>query len=213
MLGLKSGDRLRDANGIALTANDDLLVAVVKPLQANQPVRVRGAREGAELELLLVNASACARALADTRMDQRAGGSQSSNAPGRSIIPAAGHVVGRLVRLDVTVDGDDRQHAGGVAGVDIALGVADIEAALGGDAELRRRVQQRRRVRLRVRRSCRRRPRCRRGAAAASGRCSGCVKRAALLVTMPQASPRASIASSSAATSANSADSTQSAAA
>ncbi len=60
MLGLKSGDRLRDANGIALTANNDLLVAVVKPLQANQAVRVRGAREGAELELLLVNASACA---------------------------------------------------------------------------------------------------------------------------------------------------------
>jgi general secretion pathway protein C len=59
MLGLKPGDRLRDANGIALTANNDLLVAVVKPLQANQAVRVRGAREGAELELLLVNASAC----------------------------------------------------------------------------------------------------------------------------------------------------------
>ncbi|MBK7744053.1 MAG: hypothetical protein IPI40_10450 [Betaproteobacteria bacterium] len=59
MLGLKSGDRLREANGIPLTATDDLLVAVVKPLQGNQPVRVRAAREGGELELLLVNASAC----------------------------------------------------------------------------------------------------------------------------------------------------------
>ena len=59
LLGLKSGDRLREANGIPLTATDDLLVAVVKPLQGNQPVRVRGAREGGELELLLINASAC----------------------------------------------------------------------------------------------------------------------------------------------------------
>lgn len=60
MLGLKAGDRLREANGVPLTANDDLLAAVVRPLQGNQPVRVRGARDGGELELLLVNASACA---------------------------------------------------------------------------------------------------------------------------------------------------------
>ena len=60
MLGLKPGDRLRDANGIPLSANGDLLAAVVRPLQASQPVRVRGTREGGPLELLLVNASACA---------------------------------------------------------------------------------------------------------------------------------------------------------
>jgi hypothetical protein len=59
MLGLKAGDLLREANGIALTATDDVLNAVVKPLQANQAVRVRGARGGAELDFLLVNASAC----------------------------------------------------------------------------------------------------------------------------------------------------------
>ena len=60
MLGLKPGDRLREANGIALSARNDLLTAVVRPLQASQPVRVQAAREGAPLELLLVNASACA---------------------------------------------------------------------------------------------------------------------------------------------------------
>lgn len=59
MLGLKVGDSLREANGIALTATDDVLGAVVKPLQANQPVRVRGTRGGTELDFLLVNASAC----------------------------------------------------------------------------------------------------------------------------------------------------------
>lgn len=59
MLGLKVGDLLREANGIALTATDDVLNAVVKPLQANQAVRVRGTRGGAELDFLLVNASAC----------------------------------------------------------------------------------------------------------------------------------------------------------
>lgn len=59
MLGLKVGDSLREANGIALTATDDVLAAIVKPLQANQPVRVRGARGGVDLDFLLVNASAC----------------------------------------------------------------------------------------------------------------------------------------------------------
>lgn len=59
MLGLKPGDSLREANGIRLTAADDLIVAVVKPLQGNQPVRVKAVRGGSDLELLLVNASAC----------------------------------------------------------------------------------------------------------------------------------------------------------
>lgn len=60
MLGLKPGDSLREANGIRLTAAADLIVAVVKPLQGNQAVRVKAVRDGSDLELLLVNASACA---------------------------------------------------------------------------------------------------------------------------------------------------------
>jgi hypothetical protein len=63
MLGLQPGDVLREANGIRLSAADDLVVAVVKPLQGNQAVRVKGARGGSELELLLVNASACGGAV------------------------------------------------------------------------------------------------------------------------------------------------------
>lgn len=59
MLGLKPGDSLREANGIRLTAAADLIVAVVKPLQGNQAVRVKAVRDGGDLELLLVNASAC----------------------------------------------------------------------------------------------------------------------------------------------------------
>ncbi len=59
MLGLKPGDSLREANGIRLTAAADLIVAVVKPLQGNQAVRVKAVRDGSDLELLLVNASAC----------------------------------------------------------------------------------------------------------------------------------------------------------
>jgi len=60
LLGLKAGDRLTSASGIGLAAVDDMLVAVVRPLQASQPVRVTGIRDGKSLELLLVNAAACA---------------------------------------------------------------------------------------------------------------------------------------------------------
>jgi hypothetical protein len=56
---LKPGDTLREANGIRLSVAEDLIVAVVKPLQGNQAVRVKGSRGNSELELLLVNASAC----------------------------------------------------------------------------------------------------------------------------------------------------------
>lgn len=59
LLGLKPGDQLREANGIRLTAASDILAAVVNPLQANQPVRVKGTRAGKDREFLLVNASAC----------------------------------------------------------------------------------------------------------------------------------------------------------
>ncbi len=60
LLGLKAGDRLTSASGIGLAAIDDMLVAVVRPLQASQPVRVTGIRDGKSLEWLLVNAAACA---------------------------------------------------------------------------------------------------------------------------------------------------------
>jgi Type II secretion system protein C len=60
MLGLKAGDRLTSASGIGLAVVDDILVAVVRPLQASQPVRVMGDRDGKPLEWLLVNAATCA---------------------------------------------------------------------------------------------------------------------------------------------------------
>jgi len=59
MLGLKPGDRVAEANGIALNGPDDALVAIVRPLMASQAVRVRGTRDGKKAEWLLVNAGAC----------------------------------------------------------------------------------------------------------------------------------------------------------
>jgi hypothetical protein len=59
MLGMRAGDRMTQANGIALGSVDDLLVAFVKPLVANQQVRVAGTRDGKPAEWLFVNAGAC----------------------------------------------------------------------------------------------------------------------------------------------------------
>ncbi len=59
MLGMKAGDRMAQANGIALGSVDDMLVAVVKPLLASQPVRVVGTRDGKPAEWLFLNAGAC----------------------------------------------------------------------------------------------------------------------------------------------------------
>lgn len=59
MLGLKTGDRLTQANGIALSVPDDVATAIVRPLVANQGVRLIGARDGATQELWLANV-ACA---------------------------------------------------------------------------------------------------------------------------------------------------------
>jgi Type II secretion system protein C len=59
MLGMKKGDRVAQANGIALRTPDDVVVAILRPLAASQPVHVIGAR-GAELrELVILNASVC----------------------------------------------------------------------------------------------------------------------------------------------------------
>jgi S1-C subfamily serine protease len=59
MLGMKAGDRIVQANGIALLAIDDVLSAIVKPLSASQPVRLSGARGGKPREWLFLNAGAC----------------------------------------------------------------------------------------------------------------------------------------------------------
>lgn len=59
MLGLKAGDRIAQANGIALAAPDDVPSAILRPLAANQGVRLTGSRGGAAHELWLANV-ACA---------------------------------------------------------------------------------------------------------------------------------------------------------
>ena len=59
LLGLREGDRLAQANGIALAAPDDVGTAIVRPLVANQGVRLIGSRNGTTQELWLANA-ACA---------------------------------------------------------------------------------------------------------------------------------------------------------
>jgi hypothetical protein len=59
MLGMKTGDRMTQANGIALAGIDDVQVAFVKPLIASQPVRVAGTRDGKPSEWLFLNAGAC----------------------------------------------------------------------------------------------------------------------------------------------------------
>jgi hypothetical protein len=56
---MKTGDRMMQANGIALSGVDDVLVAFVNPLIASQPVRVTGIRSGKPADWLFVNAGAC----------------------------------------------------------------------------------------------------------------------------------------------------------
>lgn len=55
MLGLRAGDRITQANGIALSAPEDVGTAIVRPLVANQGVRLIGSRDGATQELWLAN--------------------------------------------------------------------------------------------------------------------------------------------------------------
>jgi hypothetical protein len=59
MLGLQAGDRIAQANGIALRVPDDVASAVIRPLVANQGVRIVGSRAGTRQELWLANI-ACA---------------------------------------------------------------------------------------------------------------------------------------------------------
>ena len=66
MLAMKKGDRLLQANGVALSAPDDVVSAVLRPLAAQQPVRVMGTRDGQPREWLLLNAGSVSR-LAEVR--------------------------------------------------------------------------------------------------------------------------------------------------
>jgi hypothetical protein len=59
MLAMKKGDRLEQANGVALAVPDDVIGAVLRPLAAQQPVRIVGSRAGAAREWLLLNAGSC----------------------------------------------------------------------------------------------------------------------------------------------------------
>jgi hypothetical protein len=59
MLGLKTGDRIAQANGIALSVPDDVSTAIVRPLVGNQGVRLIGSRNGLTQEMWLANV-ACA---------------------------------------------------------------------------------------------------------------------------------------------------------
>ncbi len=59
LLGLKQGDRVETANGIALTGPDDVTTAVLRPLVSSLPVRLTGKRAGLPQEMLLLNAGAC----------------------------------------------------------------------------------------------------------------------------------------------------------
>lgn len=59
MLGMKKGDRVLQANGIALRAPEDVIVAVLRPLAASQPVRLVGMRDNASREMVILNASVC----------------------------------------------------------------------------------------------------------------------------------------------------------
>ena len=56
MLGLKRGDRITQANGIALMNPDDIVGAVLRPLASKQTVRLTGTRDGQTRELWLQNA-------------------------------------------------------------------------------------------------------------------------------------------------------------
>jgi hypothetical protein len=59
MLAMKKGDRIEQANGIALRAPDDIVTAVLRPLTAGQAVRLVGSRGGLKREWLLLNAGSC----------------------------------------------------------------------------------------------------------------------------------------------------------
>ena len=59
MMGLRNGDHVERANGIALAIPDDIAATVLKPLTRSQPVWVSGVRDGKPQHWLYLNAGAC----------------------------------------------------------------------------------------------------------------------------------------------------------
>jgi hypothetical protein len=59
MMGLRNGDRIERANGIALALPEDVAGTVLQPLTRSLPVAVSGTREGKPQQWLYLNAGAC----------------------------------------------------------------------------------------------------------------------------------------------------------
>jgi hypothetical protein len=59
MMGLRNGDHVERANGIALAIPDDIAATVLKPLTRSQPVWVSGLRDDKPQQWLYLNAGAC----------------------------------------------------------------------------------------------------------------------------------------------------------
>ena len=58
-LGLKNGDRVESANGVALAIPADIPAMVLQPLTRSQPVWLSGRRDGKPQHWLYLNAGAC----------------------------------------------------------------------------------------------------------------------------------------------------------
>ncbi len=58
-LGLKNGDRVESANGVALAFPADIPAMVLQPLTRSQPVWLAGSRDGKAQHWLYLNAGAC----------------------------------------------------------------------------------------------------------------------------------------------------------
>jgi general secretion pathway protein C len=58
-LGLKNGDRIESANGVALAIPGDIPMSVLQPLTRSQPVWLSGIRDGKVQHWLYLNAGAC----------------------------------------------------------------------------------------------------------------------------------------------------------
>lgn len=58
-LGLKNGDRVDSANGVALAVPADIPAMVLQPLTRSQPVWLAGSRDGKPQHWLYLNAGAC----------------------------------------------------------------------------------------------------------------------------------------------------------
>jgi type II secretion system (T2SS) protein C len=59
MMGLRNGDHVERANGIALALPEDIAGTVLRPLTRSQPVAVSGSRDGKPQQWLYLNAGAC----------------------------------------------------------------------------------------------------------------------------------------------------------